>query len=146
MSAAENADTGEPVRSLPARILIVDDDPFVASYIEDVLNKSGFTIAGIAASGPEALSLAEEAGATLALVDIRLAGDIDGVELACRLRRQHALPVIFLSGFLDGETVRRARTAEPVGFLAKPFMPSQVFNAIERALAAKQQDMAGQSG
>jgi len=121
--------------SKPTSILIVEDEVLVASYIEEVLAESGFRVAGIAASGPEALSLAEETQPRLALVDIRLTGPIDGIELACLLRQKFALPAIFLSGLADDETARRAQLAEPLGFLRKPFRPSQVFNAIEQALS-----------
>ena len=118
----------------PVSILIVEDEALVASYIEEVLAESGFRVAGIAASGPEALSLAAETRPSLALVDIRLTGPTDGIELACRLRERFGLPAIFLSGLIDAETKNRAEAAQPLGFLAKPFLPSQVFKAIERAL------------
>lgn len=124
----------KPGVSKPASILIVEDEALVASYIEEVLAESGYRVAGVAASGPEALSLAEEMRPQLALVDIRLTGPIDGIELACALRQKFAIPAIFLSGFADDETTQRAQIAEPLGFLRKPFRPSQVFNAIERAL------------
>jgi CheY-like chemotaxis protein len=124
------ADTSKPVS-----ILIVEDEALIASYIEEVLGESGFRIAGIAASGPEALSLAAEAKPSLALVDIRLTGPIDGIELACLLRQKFELRSIFLSGLVDRETSKRAEAAQPLGFLAKPFRPSQVFKAIERALS-----------
>jgi CheY-like chemotaxis protein len=118
----------------PVSILIVEDEALIASYIEEVLGESGFHVAGIAASGPEALSLAAEGSPALALVDIRLTGPIDGIELACLLRQRYGLPSIFLSGLVDAETTRRAEAAQPLGFLAKPFLPSQVFKAIDRAL------------
>lgn len=121
-------------RSKAISILIVEDEALVASYIEEVLAESGFHVAGIAASGPEALSLAAEASPALALVDIRLTGPIDGIELACRLRQKFALPAIFLTGLVDADTSERAEAAQPLGFLRKPFLPSQVFKAIERAL------------
>ena len=120
--------------SKPVSILIVEDEALIASYIEEVLGESGFHVAGIAASGPEALSLAAENQPSLALVDIRLTGPIDGIELACLLRQRFALPAIFLSGLADADTTARAQTAQPLGFLPKPFLPSQVFNAIQRAL------------
>jgi CheY-like chemotaxis protein len=121
-------------RSKKTSILIVEDEALIASYIKEVLGESGFRVAGIAASGREALSLAAESHPALALVDIRLTGPIDGIELACRLRQEFAVPSIFLSGLIDDETAERARVARPLGFLAKPFRPSQVFNAIQRAL------------
>src|SRR6266404_2220837 len=119
-------------RSKPITILIVEDEALIASYIEEVLGESGFRVAGIAASGPEALSLAAENRPMLALVDIRLTGPIDGIELACLLRQKFALRSILLSGLADADTTERAQAAQPLGFLAKPFLPSQVFNAIER--------------
>ena len=121
-------------RSKPISILIVEDEALVASYIEEVLAESGFRVAGIAASGPEALSLAAEGRPALALVDIRLTGPIDGIELACQLRQKFDVPAIFLSGLIDRDTTERAQAARPLGFLPKPFLPSQVFNAIQRAL------------
>jgi len=120
--------------SKPISILIVEDEALIASYIEEVLGESGFRIVGIAASGPEALSLAAEDSPALALVDIRLTGPIDGIELACQLRDKFAVPAIFLSGLIDPQTAERARAAQPLGFLPKPFLPSQMFNAIQRAL------------
>jgi len=121
-----------------ATILIIEDEALVASYIGTVLAESGYRVAGIAACGPEAVSLADAHRPHLALVDIRLAGRTDGVELACRLRREFGVPSIFLSGAADAETIERAQATQPLGFLKKPFLPSQVFNAIERALAGRE--------
>lgn len=123
-----------PGRSKPVSILVVEDEALVASYIEEILEESGFRVAGVAASGAEALSVAAQSHPTLALVDIRLTGPIDGIELARRLRRLHEVPAIFLSGMIDERTAERARSARPLGFLQKPFLPSQVFNAISRAV------------
>ena len=124
-----------PDTSKPASILIVENEALLASCIEDLLGESGFRVAGIAASGPEALALATETRPALALVDVHLAGPIDGIELACLLRHKFGIPALFLSGLVDAETMKRAEAAQPLGFLAKPFLPSQVFNAIERALS-----------
>ena len=105
----------------------------VATYIADVLAESGFTITGVASSGNEALSLAAE-GADLALIDVKLAGPMDGIEVARRIREEFDIGAIFLSGVTDPHTVARAEIAQPYGFLAKPFLPSQVYKAIDRAL------------
>ena len=125
-----------PGASKPVSILIVEDEALVASSVEEVLGELGFWVAGIAASGPEAISLAAQTQPTLALVDIRLTGPMDGIEVACKLG-ELGVSSIFLSGLADAETVQRAELAQPLGFLEKPFRPSQVFNAIQRALSAK---------
>jgi CheY-like chemotaxis protein len=118
----------------PASILIVEDEALVASYIREVLEESGFAIAGIASSGPEAISLATASRPDLALVDIKLAGPMDGIEVAEQMRVQFNTYSIFLSGIADPETMARARNVAHLGFLEKPFRPSQVFNALQRAL------------
>ena len=121
-------------RSKQASLLIVEDEALVASYIETVLEESGFHIVGVAASAPEALSLAAETHPDLALVDVRLTGPIDGIELACLMRANHNVPSVFLTGLDDNETAERAQVAHPLGFLAKPVRPSQIFKALEAAL------------
>jgi two-component system, response regulator PdtaR len=115
-------------------LLIVEDDPLVASYIRDVLEESGFAVLGTPSTGAEALALASVLRPRLALVDIRLAGPLDGIEVACELLSRYDVPSIFLSGVVDPEILERARAAQPLGFLPKPFRPSQVFNALEEAL------------
>jgi CheY-like chemotaxis protein len=124
------AETGKP-----ASILIVEDEALVATLIREMIGGMGFAATGIAASGSEALALVEVERPTIALIDIRLAGPVDGIDLACRLRRDHAIPAIFLSGVIDAATALRAQAAQPLGLIQKPFRPSEVFNAIERALA-----------
>lgn len=124
------------VEAAPATclILIVEDDPLVASYIRDVLEESGFSVIGTASSGPEALALVGEVTPALALVDIRLSGKMDGIEVAQELQRRFAIRSIFLTGMDDPETLERAKIVAPLGFLRKPFRPSQVYNALQSAL------------
>lgn len=119
---------------LAVRVLVVEDEPLVATYIADVLQESGFHVAGVASSGAEALSIAATTETDLALVDIKLAGKMDGIEVALRLFATHGVRTIFLSGANDPTTLGRAAQAHPLGTLEKPFRPSQVYNAIERAM------------
>jgi len=116
-------------------ILIVEDETLVATYIREVLEESGFAIVGVASSGIEALTLAGSSRPDLALVDIKLAGPMDGIEVVAEMRRRYGVPSIFLSGVADPQIMARARQASALGFLEKPFRPSQVFNALQRALS-----------
>ena len=118
-----------------ARILIVEDDALVAAYIKDVLEETGFAVPGVASTAAEAFALVGATLPRLALVDIRLPGSLDGIQVACELLRRFKVPSIFLSGMDDPETAERAQVAQPLGFLHKPFRPSQVFNALEQALS-----------
>jgi CheY-like chemotaxis protein len=135
MMAGETAKEAGERKAGTASILIVEDEALIASYIQEVLEESGFAIAGVASSGPEAISLVSAAAPDLALVDIKLAGPMDGIEVAQVLRTKFNIRSIFLSGVADPDTMERAQHAAPLGFLEKPFRPSQVFNALERALA-----------
>jgi DNA-binding NarL/FixJ family response regulator len=122
--------------SKPPTILIVEDEALVAAAVTDMLEEMGFEVTGVAGSGLEALALVAEVRPRLALIDIRLAGPVDGIELACQLREEYGVPAIFLSGAFDPDTALRAQSAQPLGLMLKPFRPSEMFNAIERALAA----------
>lgn len=123
-----------PNETAPARLLIVEDDVLLASSLDELLSASGFEVVGIAGSAATAASLAGERHPQLALIDIRLVGPIDGIELACHFREQFRIPAIFLSGLTDPE--ERALVAKPLGFLRKPYRASQVFNVIQRALSS----------
>jgi hypothetical protein len=122
--------------SKPLTILIVEDEALIAASICDMLEEMGFSVTGIAASGLEALGLVAEQKPRLALIDIRLAGSIDGIELASQLRSEHGIPAIFLSGAIGPDIAVRAQAAHPLGMMQKPFRPSEIFNAIERAMGA----------
>jgi DNA-binding NarL/FixJ family response regulator len=121
--------------SKPPTILIVEDEALVAASVTDMIEEMGFEVTGVAGSGREALALVADNRPRLALIDIRLAGSVDGIELACQLRDQYGIPAIFLTGAFDPDTALRAQSAQPLGVMQKPFRPSEVFNAIERALA-----------
>jgi two-component system, response regulator PdtaR len=123
----------KPARA--ASILIVEDEALIASYIREVLEESRFVVAGVASTGVEALTLADACRPDLALVDIRLAGPMDGIEVARLMRSRFNVRSIFLTAVADPETTARARDAAPLGLLEKPFRPSQVFNALQLALS-----------
>jgi len=115
-------------------ILVVEDDALLSSHICEVLVELGFVVAGCASTGAEAMALAELNPPALALVDIHISGPMDGIEVARLLRERFGVPSIFLSGSDDEQIIERARAAGPLGFLLKPFRPSQVFDALNRAL------------
>ena len=126
-----------PPETPSARLLILEDDVLLVSSLEELLSDSGFEVVGTVGSAATALSLAEERQPELALIDIRLVGPIDGIELARQFRNRFQIPAIFLSGLADPETRERALLAQPLGFLRKPYRASQVFNTIQRVLSAE---------
>lgn len=103
------------------RILIVEDDGIIALHIQTILSKLGYQIAGIAASGIEAITLAEQKYPDLILMDISLQGDLDGVDVAEQLHRKSDTPIIYLTAYSDEKTLRRAKISDPFGYILKPF-------------------------
>jgi len=118
----------------PARILILEDDRVVARDIQKQLTRIGHEVLGMAVRGEDAVALALEMRPDLVLMDIRLGGEVDGVEAAGQIRRQCQSPVVFLTAYSDDDTLRRASEAEPFGYLLKPFEDSQLRTVIEMAL------------
>jgi len=118
----------------PAPLLIVEDQAVVAADLEDRLVRNGYKVCGVAASAEEALALAHQHRPALALMDIRIQGEMDGIQTAEVLQRELNLPVIFLSAHSDDSTLERAKAAAPYGFLVKPFDERELKLSIEVAL------------
>lgn len=121
-------------------ILIVEDEAPIAMEIEIRLAKMGYSTLGPAATGEKALLLAESNHPRLALMDINLAGDLDGIETATRLRDRYDIPSVFLTAYSDDTTIQRASVSGPLGYLTKPFSDRDLHAAIEVALYKHQTD------
>jgi DNA-binding LytR/AlgR family response regulator len=118
------------------KILVVEDDPMIAQSVNDILGLLDHTVIGVAESGDEAIAFCNEKIPELALLDIQIAGDIDGVELAEIIRDQFDIPFIFTTAFADKSTIERAKAMGPFGYLVKPYGIKEVNAAIEVAKAA----------
>lgn len=119
---------------LCARILVVEDDHVVARDIGEQLTRFGHAVVGITSRSQEALTLAQAERPDLILMDVRLDGEMDGIEIAKRILASFRIPIIFLTAYADDETIQRASAAEPFGYLLKPFEDLQLRTAIEMAL------------
>src|SRR5262249_45442757 len=118
----------------PSRILIVEDDRIVARDIQEQLSRMGHTVVGITPRGDDVLPLTLQLQPNLVLMDIRLEGEIDGIDAAQQIRERCRIPIIYLTAYADDETLRRAGITEPFGYLLKPFEDSQLRTTIEMAL------------
>ncbi|MES2028610.1 MAG: ATP-binding protein [Pseudomonadota bacterium] len=117
-----------------ARVMVVEDDRIVARDISEQLGRIGHSVIGVTARGEAAVELAISNRPDLVLMDIRLEGEIDGIDAARQIRARCQIPVVFLTAYADDETVRRASQAEPFGYLLKPFEDLQLRTVIEMAL------------
>lgn len=117
-------------------ILIVEDEPIIAQDLKDRLEDLGYRVGGVCASGEEALETFPGVQPDLTLMDVNLAGKLDGIQTALKLRADHDLRLIFLTSNTDDVTFDRARQAQPLAFLSKPFRGRDLKHAIELALGS----------
>jgi signal transduction histidine kinase len=115
-------------------ILIVEDEEIVAADLGNKLRQLGYDVCGSARRGEDAVALARERDPDLVLMDIRLAGAMDGVEAAEMICHELGLPVIYLTAHLDGPTLQQAKVTEPFGYILKPFETRELEMHIEMAL------------
>ncbi|WP_219970645.1 ATP-binding response regulator [Methanospirillum lacunae] len=116
------------------KILIVEDEMVISLEIAATLKRLGYIVAGQAITGNDALKLVEETDPDLILMDIRLKGNMDGIEAACQVSDRFDLPVIFLTAHSDEATLERAIAVSPSGYLIKPFKDRELYSSIELAL------------
>ncbi|MCX6138033.1 MAG: response regulator, partial [Ignavibacteriales bacterium] len=115
------------------RILIVEDEGIVAKDIRRFVEQLGYSMAGYASTGEEALSAMRQSQPDLILLDIGLRGSIDGVETARRIHESFDTPIIFLTAYSDHATLQRAKETNPFGYLLKPFEERELYSAVEMA-------------
>jgi CheY-like chemotaxis protein len=128
----------EPVTTAPPHsriVLVVEDEAVVAMFLADLLADLKYEVCGVAPTGRQALALAAERRPGFAMVDLRLKGDLDGLETARKLRDELNISSVLLSG--DPEALRSAasRGVSPIGILQKPYTPDQLESVLARAFA-----------
>ncbi len=118
-------------------ILVVEDEVVVAESLRLALKGLGYEVPPAVHSGEEAVREALETIPDLVLMDITLAGRMDGIEAATLIHQRQELPVVFLTALSDRETLARAGAARPSGYLVKPFTHAELQQTIASALAAR---------
>lgn len=124
------------------RILVVADDSAAAATIQEQLIQLGYAAPLLAATGTEALACAAENQPDVVLMDVMLKSDIDSIATAFTLRTQYNAAVIFLSRFIDDESIARVQVAEPFGWLSQPYRASEIDAVIKSALARRAAEQA----
>src|SRR5262245_40391717 len=117
-----------------AKILVVEDEAIVALDLTERLNGLGYQVVGAVAKGEEAIAAAAEYFPDLILMDMRLAGAIDGAEAATRIHELRDIPIVYLTAHSDPQTISRVTSSEPFGYILKPFAERELRIQIEIAL------------
>jgi two-component system, NtrC family, sensor kinase len=124
---------GIPNNDRGKALLVVEDDERVSRLIARTLEEAGYEVAGMARSADQAVQMAHSVRVDLVLMDIALRGNVDGIETGRRLRTELNLPIVFITGRADPETLQKARAVEPLGYLVKPFSAGALEAAVGTA-------------
>jgi PAS domain S-box-containing protein len=116
------------------KILIVEDERIVAEDIKNSVQNLGYEVLAVTSLGAEAVKIAGELVPDLVLMDIKLEGDIDGIEAANEIRSLRNIPVVYLTAHADENTLSRVKVSNPSGYIIKPFEDKELKTTLELAL------------
>jgi len=116
------------------KVLLVEDDKMLCAIFEMFLVQMGHDLIGIYHDAESALEKCNETTPDLAVLDIHISGDLDGIQAANILQNKYDLPILFLSGDTEEETLMQANNIKCKVFLSKPIYKSTLRIAIEIAL------------
>jgi len=117
------------------KLLVVEDEYLVAFHLQEQLRQLGYEVGQLVATGEEAIKNVEQEQPDIILMDMRLAGEMDGVQTAQEIQSRYKIPIIFLTGYASEEVKERVKALNSVAYVVKPVMPSQIEAAIASVLA-----------
>src|SRR5580704_7936838 len=116
-------------------IVIVEDEGLIAVDLRGRLERAGYRVPGIAGTAVEALDVIREKSPDLILMDIRLRGGSDGIQVAEQVLRDFDIPVVYLTAYEDRKTLQRASQTQAFGFIKKPIDSASLQGSIEMAIS-----------
>ena len=117
------------------RILIVEDEPVIAENISMYLDNADFEVSGIAYDSAEANAQLQNNTPDAAILDVNLASEEDGIDIAKRINQKYQIPFLFLTSYSDKETLQRAKAVNPSGYIVKPFNEKTLLASLEIAIS-----------
>ena len=116
------------------RVLVVEDERIIALDLRHILENFGFEVCSVVSTGEESIHAATQAHPDVVLMDIKLRGDMSGIEAARKIHECLDIPVIYLTAFSDESTVRSALTYEDFAYIRKPFEEKEIAATLHKAL------------
>ncbi len=116
------------------KIMIVEDEKIIAMSYTAVLKNADFDVPKVLDTGEDAVKLISEINPNLILMDIKLKGNIDGIDAASEILKKTTIPIIFMTGNSDLETKKRALSINPAGYMNKPINFEILISKIEELL------------
>ncbi len=116
------------------KVLIVEDEVFVARDLQMSLEQMGYAIISMVPSGEQAIQKVKEERPDIVLMDIVLQGEMDGIETAQVMNSKFDIPVIYVTAHGEEMIFERAKKTEPFGYIVKPFKKEELQKTIEMGL------------
>lgn len=117
------------------RVMIVEDDPLLSIVEAKMIEKLGYNVVGKAKSGEETLEKFKELNPEVLVIDIQLAGKLNGIQTVEKLRELYSnIPVIFLSGDNSSSVLKKAKTVGYIDFLLKPVSSNELSGPLQKAV------------
>jgi two-component system, response regulator PdtaR len=123
-----------------SNILVVDDEAIITMQLEERLTAMGYSVAGMAASGEDAIDKARRLKPDMVLMDIVMPGKLNGIEAAQVITDEMNIPVVFVTSYADDQIIEKAKKVKPYGYIVKPFNELEIKAAIEVALFRRQRE------
>ncbi len=117
-----------------SKILIVEDEAIISEGLKYNLINSGYANVNTVQSGEECMSFLQENPTDLILMDVKLSGDMNGIQASLLIKAMYEIPVIFITSFSDWNLVNQLKKTEPYGYLVKPIDPFQLISNVDIAL------------
>jgi len=117
------------------KVLIVEDEPVIATNISMYLNNNDFSVSGIAYDYDEAIFQLQDNTPDAVILDIGMENNDDGINIANVINAQYRIPFIFLTSYADKETLQKAKQVEPSGYIVKPFNEKTLLASLEIAIS-----------
>jgi PAS domain S-box-containing protein len=116
-------------------IVIVEDEGLIAVDLQGRLERAGYRVPAVAGTASEALEVIRAKSPDLILMDIRLRGNADGIQVAEQVRRDFDIPVVYLTAYEDSKTLERASQTHAFGYIKKPIDSASLQGSIEIAIS-----------
>lgn len=121
--------------------MVIEDEEVSARAIKIILEAHEYEICSMFTTGEEAVRHVKELMPDLILMDINLAGIMDGIEAAEKIIQITDVPIIYLSARTDSKTLERAKITGPFGYIVKPFQSENLYASIEMTLYRHQMEL-----
>ena len=132
--ASADSPTSSAAPATGLRVLVVEDEALIRLDLAEMLTEEGYTVAGEAADGEQAVAQARELRPDLVIMDVKMP-KMDGIEAAGAIVGERIAPVVMLTAFSQRELIEQARDAGAMAYLVKPFARHELVPAIELAVS-----------